>query len=148
MKSKLIFFCSFVLMASAVFAQAPANDDENSCFLQYSRVFESRGANIVENGTYDNVIISVRQGSRNDCYKGKVIVEKNAVITMYLKFTDGQYELFDPVFKFKQDAAITNGISKTLVTTDDKLINVLFVNHIKPKKKSYEKAPLPSIDDL
>lgn len=136
----LLFVSNFT-----IFAQAGT---EPSCYEQYLKLFEQRGANDVEDGMYDNIIISVRQGSKTDCYRGKVTVEKKNISSIYFKFTDGTFELFSPILKFKQEIPITNGISKTMLTVDDKLINIIFINHLKPKKKTYEKAPLPSIDDL
>lgn len=135
---------------SAVMAQfgGPPREDPESCYAAYARVFEARGARDVEDGMHDNVIISIRQGVRSDCYKGKVKVEKGVVKEMFIKFTDGGYDVFAPNLKSDQTAEIVNGISKTLITADERLINVLFINHIKPKKKEYERASLPNPDDL
>lgn len=136
-------FCSIVIAN----AQAPA-EEEASCYYQYLKIFESRGANDVTDGVFDDVVISVRKGTRTDCYTGKVMIEKKAIRTMYIKFSDGNYDLFEPLFKFKEDIVIVNGKSKTQVTVDDQLIDVFFPKLLRPKKKSYERAPLPSLDDL
>ncbi len=138
----LIFTLSFTLHAQ------PPLADEASCYYQYLKVFETRGAQEVTDGTYDDVVISIRKGTRTDCYTGKVIVEKKVVRTMYIKFSDGNFDLFEPLYKFKEDIIVVNGKSKTQVTVDDQLIDVFFPKLLRPKKKSYERAPLPSIDDL
>lgn len=138
-----LFSCSFI-----VNAQAPVQVDEASCFYQYLKVFETRGANEVTDGVYDDVVISVRKGTRTDCFTGKVMIEKKLIKTMYIKFSDGNYDLFEPILKFKEDIVVVNGKSKTQVTVDDQLIDVFFPKLLRPKKKSYERAPVPSIDDL
>jgi len=126
----------------------PPKEDYESCYVMYARVFESRGARDVEDGMHDNIIISIRQGMRSDCYKGKVKVEKGVVKEMFIKFTDGGYDVFAPNLKNDQNPEIINGISRTIITQDERLVNVLFIHHIKPKKKEYERAPLPNPDDL
>ncbi len=143
MKNSILVLTFLGLFGMPLFAQ-----DDVSCFMEYSKLFEQRGANNVEDGVHDNVIITIRSavGTRAECLMGRVKVKDKKVIEMSFRFTDGTFEKYEPTYKFSQDAIITNGISKTLITTDEKLINVLFVNHIKPKKKEYERAPLPNFD--
>lgn len=142
-----ILFSLFCITAISK-AQVPAQQDEASCYYQYLKVFESRGANDVTDGVFDDVVITVRKGTRTDCFTGKVMVEKKAIKTMYIKFSDGNYDLFEPILKFKEDVVVINGKSKTQVTVDDQLIDVFFPKLLRPKKKSYERAPAPSLDDL
>lgn len=140
----------FLLFGTSIQAQfqSPPKEDPECCYTAYARIFESRGARDVEDGMHDNVIISVRQGVRCDCYKGKARVERGTVKEMYIRFTDGGYDVYSPSVKMEQIQEIVNGISKTLITADERLVNVLFVNHIKPKKREYERASLPNPDDL
>lgn len=147
---KKIYTILFSLFSLTFIAQAqtPATEDEVSCYYQYIKVFENRGANDVEDGVYDDVVITIRKGTRTDCYTGKVMIEKRAIKTMYIKFSDGNYDLFEPLYKFKEDVVVVSGKSKTQVTVDDQLIDVFFPKLLRPKKKSYERAPLPSLDDL
>lgn len=147
---KKIYTILFSLFSLTFIAQAqtPATEDEVSCYYQYIKVFENRGANDVEDGVYDDVVITIRKGTRTDCYTGKVMIEKRAIKTMYIKFSDGNYDLFEPLYKFKEDVVVVSGKSKTQVTVDDQLIDVFFPKLLRPKKKSYERAPLPNLDDL
>ena len=132
------------------FAQVPAGTEEvePNCYQKYAKLFESRGALDVEDGTYSDVIISIRRGSNADCYNGKVEVVKGAITNMYIKFSDGTFEKIER--KYKNDPPvmhIVNGMSSTLITKDDEsLYNVLFVKKIKPKKKEYQRAPEPASD--
>jgi hypothetical protein len=131
-------------------AQDDANKDkkdvpETNCYLKWAQKFEERGASDVEDGTYTDVIITFRNGSNASCFNGKAEVKNKMVTGMYLKLVDGSFELVKRKWKYEiKDVTIQNGISKTLITIDDELINVMFVKKIKPKKKGYETAPDPS----
>ena len=68
---------------------------------------------------------------------------------MFMRYADGTYESkpIQKAYKHEDEQAfITNGISKTRITVDDELINVIFRESIKPPKKQYSTAPDP--DDL
>lgn len=123
-----------------------AGDEGLNCYQKYAKKFEERGANDVADGWYENVVITFRQGSNSECLMGKVKVENGIITNYYLKNTDGSYTPYSKQFKFDTKATITNGISKTMVTVDDELVNVIFIKAIKPPKKKVEAAPDP--DDL
>ncbi|GIV40930.1 MAG: hypothetical protein KatS3mg034_0240 [Vicingaceae bacterium] len=139
---------SFILFISFyhVFSQEEA---EPTCYQKYALVFEKRGAFPVKDGTYDDVIITFRRGSSADCFLGKATVKDGRIILdeLYIKFEDGTYEKIERKFKYPEEPIkIVNGISNSIVCHDDELINVMFVKHIKPKKKNYKKAPEPEFD--
>lgn len=122
---------------------------EQTCYQKYAKVFEVRGANEVEDGNHDNVVITIRKGSFADCFLGRVKVVNGIVDPKSIKltFVDGSFEKFDRNYKYDdQPVTILNGMSKTMVTRDDELINVLFVDAIKPKKKALKRAPEPDFD--
>lgn len=146
---KKIVFPVFIALAFVLPASAQSsNAEETNCYLKWVKKFEERGADFVEDGVYENVIITFRQGSRGECYNGKVEVKGGKIITMFLRFEGGAYEPVEKKFKYeKMEVTVTNGISKTIVTTGDELINVIFPKKLKPKKAAYEKAPEPGIDD-
>lgn len=131
-----------------VFAQSSKDDVPVTCYQKYAKVFEERGANNAGDGVYDNVIISIRSGTNADCFNGKVTVKEGKVNPndIYLKFEDGTYEPLKRAYKFDKPVSVVNGITETLVTKGDELINVMFVKLILPKKKSYERAPEPNFD--
>jgi hypothetical protein len=128
-------------------AQEKDKDGDSNCYIKWAQKFEERGAEEVEDGAYTDVIITFRSGSTADCFNGKAEVKDGKVTGMYLRLEDGNYEPVTRKWKYEiKEVTITNGISKTLITKDDVLINVLFVKKIKPKKKGYEKAPVPTDD--
>jgi hypothetical protein len=123
-------------------------DSDINCYQKYAKIFESRGAFEVEDGTYSDVIISIRRGPNADCFNGKVIIENKHIKEIYMKFSDNTFEKLER--KFKTDitkTSIVNGISETIVTKDDELINVIFPKKLKPKKKEYQRASDPVLDD-
>jgi len=139
---------TFVLTAivSIAFAQSSA---QTTCYTKYAKVFEKRGAKLVADGTYDDVIITIRKGSMADCFYGKVTVTDGSIdyTKLFLRFEDDTFEKLDLTFKYqKTPINIVNGISNTFLTEDEELVNVLFVKRIKPKKKKYAKAAAPDFD--
>lgn len=126
-------------------APAQSKSEDSNCYIIWAQKFEERGADEVEDGTYTDVVLTFRTGSAAECFTGKAEVKDGKIQAMYLRLEDGTYEPVTRKWKYEvKDVTITNGISKTLITKDDVLINVLFIKKIKPKKKGYEKAPVPS----
>lgn len=145
--NKILLF-TFIYLPFILLAQSTKDDVPITCYQKYAKVFEERGANTASDGVYDNVIISIRSGTNADCFNGKVIVKEGKVnpIDIFLKFEDGTYEPLKRSYKFDKPVSVVNGITETLVTKGDELINVMFVKLILPKKKSYERAPEPNFD--
>ncbi len=140
-----------IMLTITAFSFANAQDQPVNCYVQWQKAFDGRGANKVSDGTYDDVILSIRSadGERADCYLAKVTVKDGAVRDIQIKFVNGKYEQFVTNYKYEDSkATVTNGITKTLQTADNELVNVIFTNHLKPKKTEYQRAPLPNIDDL
>lgn len=121
-----------------------------TCYEKYAKKFTERGAFIVEDGLHEDIVITIRKGATAECVPGKVKVEKGIIIAMYRRFSDGTYEETPMVksYKHKEDMTITagSGISKSMLTTEDEIINVIFTKHIKPPKKKFAAATDP--DDL
>ena len=81
----------------------------------------------IEDGTYDDVIIALRQGTMADCFYGKVTVKEGNVDykNMYLTFEDGTYEKLENKFRYQaKPIKIINGISTVILTEEDQLINL------------------------
>jgi hypothetical protein len=124
-------------------------DDDDSCYRKWYRIFKLRGADEVTDGEYDNVVISFRQGTHGNCYYGKCVVKKGKVKEVYIKVIDGKYEKveMDP----KEDILIANGISDAIVAKlkgERQVLNVIFKDKLRPKGNSFEQAPDPDIDDF
>lgn len=142
---KKIFYILFLVASTGVLSA----QNETSCYDQWAKAFEIRGADDVKDGWHEGVVLSIRSGSRTKCYTAKVQIANQVIHDIFIKFVDGKFELYKPEWKYPdQKAAIINGISKTLQTGDDDLVNIIFINHLKPKKQAFELAPLPDIDDF
>lgn len=143
MKKVVTLAMMFSSLTFTSFAQE--KQDETNCYIKWAQKFEERGADAVEDGIYTDVVITFRTGSSAECFNGKAEVKDGKVTGMFLQLEDGNYEPVTRKWKYEiKEVTITNGISKTLITKDDVLINVLFIKKIKPKKKGYQKAPDPS----
>lgn len=140
-----------ILSASILFFSIThlSAQDNTNCYQKYAEVFEVRGANEVIDGTYDDVIITIRKRGFADCFVGKVSVKGGRVIlsSMQLSFVDNTFEPFVRNYKNSNEPiTIIGGISKTLLTKDEELINVIFTSSLKPKKKAFKRAPEPIFD--
>ena len=143
---KIILTLSLIIgIGSALFSQTSKNAEAN-CYLKWAQKFEERGAVDVADGTYTDVIVTFRNGSDAECINGKCDVKGGVITAMYSKMEDGTYSIIKKKLRYDFPITITNGISKTILTMEDELINVLFIKKIKPKKASFEKAPEPTDD--
>jgi hypothetical protein len=142
----------FIVLGTSAFltAQTPggskAQEPETNCYLKWAQKFEDRGAEDVADGVYTDVIITFRHGSEADCYNGKCEVKDGRITAMYIKMEDGNYELVKKKLRYDFPITITNGMSKTVLTFEDELINILFIKKIKAKKAGFVKAPEPTDD--
>lgn len=146
---KSILILLFASIISVGYSQSKNDDSQLTCYQKYAEVFEKRGAYEIEDGVYDDVIITFRKGSMADCFYGKVTVKGGAINQeeMFLKFEDSTFERVVRKYRYPDQVTnIINGMSRTIVTIEDELIDVLFVKKIKPKKKSYVKAAEPDFD--
>ena len=147
MKKILLSLFVITLFGSA-YAQKP-QDGVQTCYQKYAAVFEKRGAYEIDDGIYDDVIVTFRKGSMADCFYGKVQVKGGNIniYEMYLKIEDDTYEKIHRKYRYPDQAVeVKNGMSKTMITIEDELITILFIKKIRPKKKSYIKAPDPDFD--
>lgn len=143
---KHFVFAAAILISCSVFAQE--KPVELNCYNKWAAKFEDRGAEEVKDGVYEDVIITKRQGSKATCHNGKAEVRNGIVVKFYILLSDGSHEEVKRTWKnhSDKDVTITNGISKTLVSVHNELINILWPNTIKPKKAKPSVAPEPTDD--
>lgn len=146
MKKNILIVTLLFSTFSFTFSQTKKVEEEPNCYLKWAQKFEARGAEDVADGTYTDVIVTFRNSSNAECFNGKCEVKDGKITNIYTKMEDGTYSLVKKKLRYDFAITITNGISKTLLTMEDELINVLFVKKIKPKKASFEKAPEPTDD--
>jgi hypothetical protein len=145
----LLLIAGFLQLLSFQADALSAQSDAPDCYNQWKSVFDERGADNVRDGYHENVIVTVRTvGGNSDCFTGKVEVEGGRIARIWLRYVDGNYSLFTPNYKVERDsdrsgALVNNGSSRARRTVEDEIINVFFPSMLKPKKKEFERAPLP-----
>ncbi len=122
--------------------------NEMNCYNKWAAKFEERGAEEVKDGVYEDVIITFRLGNKATCNNGKAEVLKGKVIKFYILLSDGSHEEVKRTWKNKSNENVTviNGISKSLLTVHNELINILWPSKIKAKKAKPSVAPDPTDD--
>lgn len=119
------------------------------CFTRLQKAFDDRGAYSVSDDMHRNVILSFfEDGARAYCISGKARVENGLIVSVFRQYEDDTYELMEKKFynSKKQPPTIVNGISEMVYNTDGEKFKVIFIDALKPKKKSYKEITLP--DDL
>lgn len=121
---------------------------QDDCFIKLQKAFDDRGANAIADDMHRNVIISYFQEGGSYCVSGKVRVEGGTIVSIFLQYDDNTYELMEKKFFNSKKTApiIVNGISEMIENTDGEKFKVVFIEALKPKKKSYKSVALP--DDL
>jgi len=132
-----------VILLVAISLGMSYSAQSQDCLEKYRKAFMARGAEDVSDSTYDDVIISIRMGSTNECYLGKVTVRNGKILVdnFYILLEDENYDNLGPRLKTNQPVEIKDGISQIILDKRDNLYNVVFVSHIKPKKQGFKKAP-------
>lgn len=138
------FYISFLFITFGFFMNTFAQDA--SCYEEYRKVFDNRGANPVEDGAHDDIILTIRTEGTAECYVARAIVQNGVIVEVDMYFEDGTFEKREFEFKNNSSWSIFNGMSKTKTTEKDEYINILFVDKIKPKRKKFKKAPKPNFD--
>jgi len=146
MKLTLTLF-GLLLMGSA-FAQNPNTQEvPNTCYHKWTTIFEERGAFAVEDGLYEDVVVTIRKGDEAECFYGRVRMTEGKMSRIQIKFEDGTFTDLNKQYKHDVDVTVANGMSTSQITVDDEVVNVLFIMKIKPKKKAFAKAD-PEISDF
>lgn len=144
---KIIILLS-ILVSTVTSAQEVVKVVELNCYNKWAQKFEERGADDVADGGYVDVIVTFRHGASAECFEGKAIVKDKKVESFYILLDDGTYDQVIRVWKNDSDknVTITNGISKTLITKDNQLINIIWPKKLKAKKAGFKKAAEPTDD--
>ncbi len=125
---------------------------KGSCFIEYYELFIARGVNPIPDGTH-NVIVTVRDTKENTCFATMGHVEvKNGKIAgkLRLKNRAGEYvkpktslhpKYEAPKAPLIADYSIKKGMSENFLTKDMKVVNLFFIDFLKPAPASLVEAP-------
>lgn len=121
---------------------------ELTCYNKWSQKFDERGAEEVADGVYTDVIITSRMGAKANCWSGKAEVRNKKLLRFWIIKEDNSEEEVNRTWKgnSNKDVAIINGMSTSMITVHNELLNVLWPKKIKPKKAAAKKAPEPTDD--
>jgi len=127
----LLLFLTFSL--SGAFAQT-------GCLAEWKKAFAERGAYSVSDDMHRLVYISFVENGESWCVLGKARVENGKVVSVFLQYEDGTYELMDMKLTNTTGKApgIENGISEEIINEENEHFYVIFVEKLKPKKKEYK----------
>ena len=143
-----------ILLAASLFLTLTSFSQDKTielnCYNKWAAKFEDRGAEDVKDGVYEDVIVTVRQGqgAKATCHNGKAEVRNGKLIKFYLLLSDGSHEEVKRTWKnaSNENVTIINGISKSMISVHNELINVLWPSKIKAKKAKPTTAPDPTDD--
>ena len=148
MRKILLFAITSFLIFGAKFTSAQTEPKELNCFEKYESAFKERGSYTISDNIYRNVMISFFEGDEVYCVRGKVRVENGYVSAIFYYFDDNTEELYDKKFHNlnNEPPTVTNGISEMIINADREKFKVVFIDKLKPKRKSMQQMTIP--DDL
>ena len=130
-RTTLLLF--FTLLFSGVYAQT-------GCLAEWRSAFEKRGSYSVSDDMHRKVYISFIEDGDSYCVAGKARVENGKVVSVFLQYEDGTFELMD--MKLLNSAGklpgIENGISEEIINEEKQRFHVVFVEKLRPRKKEYK----------
>ena len=146
LKMKNLLLAASLLFTLNTFSQEKTI--ELNCYNKWAAKFEDRGAEDVKDGVYEDVIITNRMGAKATCNNGKAEVRNGKLVKFSLLLSDGSYEEVKRTWKnaSNENVTIINGISKSMYSVHNELINVLWPSKIKAKKAKPTTAPDPTDD--
>lgn len=110
------------------------------CLEAWKDAFKKRGAYTVGDDMHRKVYIQFGTGEDAYCVSGKARVENGRVVSVFMQYEDGTYELMDMKIGNKEGkpAAVANGVSEEIINDEGDHFHVIFVEKLKPKKKEYK----------
>lgn len=122
------------LLALSASATAQPKAAEPDCHAKWAARFAERLADPVTDGTYTDVIITIRQDSHAQCMNGKAIVAGGRVTRIFLSLGDGSFEEVQRTWKDRsnENVRVVNGMSGTMVSTRSEQFNVLWPRKLRP----------------
>ena len=138
---KICLLFMFSALMSSVYSQT-------GCYEQWKAVFERRGAYTVSDDMHRKVIISFVENGETYCVYGKVRVENGKIVSVFVQYENSEYELMEGKLLNAKKVApgIVNGMSELITNQNGEKFYILFIEKIKPKKKSYKSAGGPGAE--
>ncbi len=144
---KYILILVGLIFFSSNYAQTKAN-----CYEDYLKLFKARKTFALTDGEH-NVVVTIRDLKDNACYSvmGKISTEDGQINSkLFLKNSKGNYvphkkELHENYTKeestLKLNLKVVDGMSSNFLTQDKHVINLFFIDFLKPKGPGLQEAP-------
>jgi hypothetical protein len=123
---------------------------QSNCYEEYKKLFAERGATAIPDGSLE-VVLTIRDDDKTDCYLAKVQVVNNQIVKIIgILLDDGTVKPLEGKLASRYTSEknptslsreIKNGMSSTILSDDDKLINIFFIKQLKQKADVFKKAP-------
>ena len=139
METNYNFMTKTVLLLFLTLLVAGGANAHSGCLEQWRKAFEKRGSYSVADDMHKKVYISFIEDGVSTCIAGKARVENGRVVSIFLEYEDGTYELMDEKILNKdgRPPKVENGISEEIINESREHFYVIFVEKLKPKKKEY-----------
>ncbi|WP_070138537.1 hypothetical protein [Crocinitomix algicola] len=113
---------------------------QTGCLEQWQAAFEKRGSFAVSDDMHRKVYVSFIENGESWCVSGKARVENGRVVSVFLQYEDGTYELMDMKLVNTQGRSpgVRNGISEEIINEENQHFYVIFVEKLKPEQKKYK----------
>jgi hypothetical protein len=110
------------------------------CLEAWRDAFKKRGAYSVADDMHRKVYVHFIDGEDSYCVSGKARVENGKIVSIFLQYEDGTYELMDMKIRniSGSPAGISDGVSEEMINELGDHFYVIFVEKLKPKKKEYK----------
>jgi hypothetical protein len=120
MKKLLPLLTATLLMFSIPALAQEKSDEPTNCYLKWARLFEERGGMDVEDGIHEDIIITMRRGTKADCFNGKVEVKKGRITGIWMKYEGGSYEPLEKKYKHNDKNQVTSDIKSSSTSSSIK----------------------------
>ena len=129
-----------------------AAQEKANCYIDYLAMFNQRGTLPVPDGV-QNVIVTIRNNADKSCVSmvGTIEVKANQIVgKLMLKTKQG--EMVKPKEKLNEkyestsspltaNYNIKDAMSSTFLTQNNKVVNLFFIDYLKPKDPAMAEAP-------
>jgi hypothetical protein len=144
---KVILLLSFVI-SGVLSLSAQEVATKGTCYNEYYAAFRDRGSLPVPDGER-RVVVSIRKDYDCICFMGRIkVVGGKPTNSLVIERQDSTFERFEFVAHPKYARSetkfvnyILNGMSPTYLSSNDEMINLFFIDYLRPIPAKYKEAP-------
>lgn len=111
------------------------HDVETSCYEKLINTFNRRGSDSISNLEREDVIISIRNKSKSECYAGVANIYGHKVQKIWIIDVDSNKKLIYDVKDSDEKLLISNGYSSDFYLKENEVANVFLINRLNEKSR-------------